>query len=52
MVDDTNSIEKEISVDVLYLGCNDNGRGYLVFKLDTNSVISVDSFTKINTPTR
>ena len=34
-----------------YLGCNDNGNGHLVFKLDTKSVISVNSFRMVNTPT-
>ena len=44
-------MEKERSVDVLYLGRNDNGSGHLVFKLDTKLVISINSFTMINTPT-
>ena len=51
MTGGTNSIKKERSVDVLYLGRNDNRSGHLVFKLDTKLVISINSFTMINTPT-
>ena len=51
MTGGTNSIEKERSVDVLYLSRNDNRSSHLVFKLDTKLVISINSFTMINTPT-
>ena len=51
MTGGTNSIAKERSIAVLYLGRNDNGSGHLVFKLDTKLVIYITSFTMINTTT-
>ena len=44
------STDRERSIDTLYLGRTENGRGHIVFKLDTKAVVSVNRVVVISTP--
>ena len=45
----TNDIERERSIDTLYLGQAENVSGHIVFKLDTKAVVSVNRVVVITT---
>ena len=45
----TNNIEQERSINALYLGRAENDSGYIVFKLDTKAVVSVNRVVVIPT---
>ena len=49
IVGGTNDIDKERSIDALYLGRADNGSGRVVFKLDTKVVVTVNTVVIIPT---
>lgn len=46
----SNKVEKETSIDALYLDRNDNRSGHIVFKLNTRTFISVNQVKIVLTP--